>query len=505
MNNAELIQIIENLRFVGSDTQHVEVKAAKGGFPKSVIESVCAFANDGGGTIILGLDEDAGFKPVTIDAKRYANTLKTQCEQDLNLPLHPAIDCMRFENHTLVVVEVSSLQPKEKPCYITHRGGIYQSAYIRIADGDHRLSAYEVDRLLENRTQPKWDLEPVVEASLADLDEVLVDAILTIEKKNHPRIFSGSKVSVLRMLHILAPAADSTSDREDQAVPTLGGLLALGTYPQYFFPQLTVTCVAYPGSDKSGDGRGARFLDNAHLIGSIPQLVADAVAFVAKNMRIGTTIKNGKRIDIPDYPLDVVREAVTNALMHRDYSPGARGAQVQVNLFVDRLEVQSPGGLFGTVTLERLGQDGISDSRNQYLADILERTPYEQIGHVAENRGSGYQNMLSELLAAKMPPPKPKETLNYFRLQILQRNQNQSKEEGKADVSRPARSAIIEYLGMVPTASSRDLATAAGISLGGTRRILAELLREGIIDRTQPANSPKQRYRLAREKRASQR
>ena len=87
-----------------------------------------------------------------------------------------------------------------------------------------------------------------------------------------------------------------------------------------------------------------------------------------------------------------VREAVCNAIMHRDYSELARGTQVQVNLYDNRLEFLSPGGLYGTVTAATVASAGYSSTRNQYLADVLESTPYEG-GFVAENRGTGFKLM----------------------------------------------------------------------------------------------------------------
>lgn len=124
-----------------------------------------------------------------------------------------------------------------------------------------------------------------------------------------------------------------------------------------------MTFAAYPGTDKAAGMGKQRFLDNESLVGPIPVLVADAVRAVRRNMRVGGVIEGVFRKDLPDYPPEAVREAVANALMHRDYSPQARGTQVQVNLYVDRLEVLNPGGLYGTVTVDRLGTAGMSSAR----------------------------------------------------------------------------------------------------------------------------------------------
>lgn len=156
-----------------------------------------------------------------------------------------------------------------------------------------------------------------------------------------------------------------------------------------------------------------RFLDAQTIIGPIPFIIEDALNAVTKNMRTGAVIEGAFRQDVPDYPRKAVREAIANALMHRDYSPDARGSQVQVNLYADRLEILNPGGLFGNVTIDTLGTVGISSSRNQFLSNILETTPYPGGGYVVENRGTGYQVIEEQLQAALMNPPKPLNTLTF--------------------------------------------------------------------------------------------
>ena len=359
-------------------------------------------------------------------------------------------------------------------------------------DGWREPTDESANELINTPTEPRWDKEPVLEATEDDFDQELVAGLLKKERSQAPRLF-GQKpdTEALVKLGALARSADGSVH------PTLGGLLALGTYPQEFFPRLYVSFTLYPGTDKTARNGGPRFLDNATLSGPIPYLVEEAVNRVQANMRVGGIIKGAVRKDLPDYPPVAVREAVTNALMHRDYSPAARGAQVQVNMYVDRLEITNPGGLFGPVTIESLRDGTLSapGTRNEVLSRLLESTPFPGGGYVAENRGSGFQEIERQLEQDLLPPAKPKDKLTSFSL-TFQRRLLTDAERGAA-TGGSSEERIVQYLGTHHSATSRELAAAAGIGVGGTRRIINKLVSEGSVEMTEPITSPKQRYRLA--------
>ena len=135
---------------------------------------------------------------------------------------------------------------------------------------------------------------------------------------------------------------------------SLGGLLALGSYPQEHFPQLMVTFVHYP--TEIGPQASERFLDNVTLEGPIPVMVRDTLAAIRRNMSRRAIIGGAGRRDVWEYPETALREAVVNALVHRDLSSGARGTQVQIEMYPDRLVIRNPGGLFGPVTVDNLAK-----------------------------------------------------------------------------------------------------------------------------------------------------
>jgi ATP-dependent DNA helicase RecG len=396
--------LVAAARTVGADLHSLEIKAGAGGLPKTVSETLSAFANGDGGTLLLGLDEALAFSPAPgFDAVKIRDALAGACSDALEPPLRLVIDIEEFEGALVVRADVPELDPVAKPCFVKTRGA-YQGSFIRSGDGDRRLTHYEVTQLLANRTQPICDQEVIEQASLADLDEELIVGLLELSRRRSPRAFEK-----LDRIDALIRLGAAVRDHQGEARPTLAGLLTLGIYPQQFLPQLFVSFVVLPGTrmgQRAPDG--TRFLDNQTITGPIPIMVTDAVGAMIRNMRKAAVIRGIGREDRYDYPLDVIREIVVNALMHRDYSPDSRGTQVQIELYPDRLVVKSPGGLYGGVSVDMLGSDDqVSTSRNRTLAAILSDLPLPN-GRgqtICENRGSGIPQVMASLREAGMSPP----------------------------------------------------------------------------------------------------
>jgi len=465
----------------------VEAKASVGKLPKTIPETLSSFANGSGGVIILGLAETQGFVPAPgFRAAGIMEGLAGACTDKMQPPLRPAIEIIEFEGAQVVAAEIEPLIPADKPCFVKERG-MYQGSYIRTGDGDRRLSHYEIDRLVEEHRQPRWDEEIVEDSTLADLDQSLVTLVVARQQQMRPHLFgNGDADTVLQGLQA------ARVDAAGALRPTLAGLLALGRYPQYYFPRLNVTFASFPGESKGVITEGnQRLLDSQSLVGPIPVLVRDATSAVLRNARIGGRMNGAFRQEIPEYPLSAVREAVTNALMHRDYSQLARGTQVQVNLFTDHLEILSPGGLYGTVTVAKLGSRGISSARNQRLSTLLEEVPYPDGGMVAENRGTGYMMIESALKQAGMAPPQADDDISSFSLVF--RTVPPSTATPRAAV--PSQQVIEAFLAVRGVATSTEIAAATGLSRSAVNKHLRLLTQSGRIQATHPARSRLQHYR----------
>lgn len=406
MEASQLGAIIADLRRFGAEVTQVEAKRATGGIPKSLAETLVSFSNSNGGTIILGLDEASGFHSVGLaDPGTIATAVESLCRNSITPPLTPVLDILSLEGVSLVAVQVPELLKALKPAYITAKG-MNRGAYVRVGEGDHRLTDQEVQQLVADRGQPRFDCEPVDGATMDDLDPESISGYVRRLRERSPKIFGEAGIPVvLSMTGVLEP--------QPGIRPTIGGLLAMGRYPQQFFPQLNLTFVHYPSTE--GPSGSVRFLDNVTIDGPIPLMLTEAMAAIARNMTRRALVAGAGRKDLWEYPLEALREAIANALVHRDLSPGSRGNQVQIEMFPNHLKISNSGGLFGAVTLEELGTEGRSSSRNATLMKVLEDVTIPDTDQrICENRGSGIREILAALRGAGMSPPNFRDRITSF-------------------------------------------------------------------------------------------
>ena len=398
MQREELIDLITRLQAGLGEMQLVEAKRARREMPLDIVETLSSFSNTSdGGVILLGLDEQSGFTVTGVeDVERIGERVAQVCRDELEPPIKPVISSEEVDGKRLVVVEVPELRPSEKPCYIKSRG-LANGAFLRVGGTNRKLTTYETAVLLANRGQPRDDLAPVGGATVGDLDPELVNSLVARVRARRGAGFSAIDDDlVLQRLGVVTSSGEVT----------LGGLLALGRFPQEFFPQLDITFAFFARSDREPMPDGTRFLDSASVDGPMPTMLDEALQRIRRNMRYRAVIHGAGRIDVPDYPETALREALSNALMHRDYSGPAQGTQIRVEMFPDRIEIESPGGLYGPVSTEALqAGDAVSSSRNASLAKLLEDVIGSDGHAIAENRGSGIASMQRALREARLGPP----------------------------------------------------------------------------------------------------
>ena len=253
------------------------------------------------------------------------------------------------------------------------------------------------------------------------IDEIRMEKYLSAIRKERKNLAENvSKDEILELMGI-------TSD----GVPTLAGLMVFSKYPQGYFPQLCITAVSLPGTEMGAVGDDdERFIDNKRITGAIPDMLEDAVEFVRKNSRIKTIIDdNGRRADKPEYPVKAVREAILNALVHRDYSIHTENVPVRIEMYRDRMEIINSGGLYGKISIDALGKVR-PETRNAALANMLE------LLNITENRYSGIPTMRNEFAKAGLPAPIFSAVHGEFK--VIMKNGLYSDEE-------PADESVVEF------------------------------------------------------------
>ena len=491
LDTDEIINHIHRLRKIGQDTQTCEVKEAVGKLPSSIPETMSAFANGEGGLFLLGLSEKKHFAPADGFHAASMQDAMVSAGEKLTPVVRPDMEIIPFEGHNILAAWIYPKAIEDRPCYVTAQG-MYRGSYIRTGDGDRRLSRYEIDRMLEANRQPCWDSEIVMEATTDDLDPYMLRDLIARQKILHPRIFEAMPdEEIMKSLRIV-------EEVDGVLHPTLAGLLALGIYPQKYFPSLTVSFSRYQDTANSAGTPASdeRFVDSRTIVGSIPVMIAEALDCVRRNMHIGAVIDGAFRKELPDYPLIAVREAIANALQHRDYSPAGRASSVSLTMYADCLEVLNPGGLYGRVAIEDLGKPGIVATRNQFLSNILETTPFPGEGFVVENRGSGIRTINLSLEQADMYPAEMHSTLNNFRIVFSKRRRTKSEKERVP--GKELEQALIDEISRSGPLSVTEIVERSGLSKSTVSTRVKRLVATGILEPMEVRHSPKQRYRLVR-------
>ena len=174
MDEAEFEEHLKRLRRLGTDRSTCEVKKSQGGLPVSIWETISAFANAQGGTIILGVDEKHDFAVVGVrDAGAIESALGSVCH-DLEPIVRADIHTLFIEDKSVVVAEIPPVARDQRPCHKRSLGP-WAGSRLRVSDGDRKLTDYEISVLLANRAEQHHDVSPVSQATMSDLDEQALD------------------------------------------------------------------------------------------------------------------------------------------------------------------------------------------------------------------------------------------------------------------------------------------------------------------------------------------
>lgn len=354
---------IENQILLGEDSawefKSVKVPGRKVTDPdsKDMADEFAAAANAKGTSFLLGVDDKTRVvEGISLDK---LDIVETWVRDICNDSIKPAVMadirkiCLKdAQGVDKVVMRVDV--PQSLFVHKSPRGYFY-----RIGSSKREMSPDYLARLFQQRSQTR----------LICFDEQVVPAADV--KVLKPSLYSRFKTELspedndefLRKLHFIA--TDSTGVWH----PTVGGILMASEQPEEFLPSAFIQAVCYRGMERNA----AEQVDAKDLTGPLDLQISEACKFVFKNMRIAA-VKMPGRVDIPQFAINAVFEAVVNAVAHRDYS--ISGAKIRVHLFSDRLEIISPGGLPNSLTIEEIGERQFS--RNELICTCLSRCPLSQ-------------------------------------------------------------------------------------------------------------------------------
>ncbi len=390
MQTDALKELVADIRSKKSESQNIEVKTAEKGCPTRLFDTLSSFSNqDEGGVIVFGLDEREAFAVKGVyDAQDLQKKVTEQCKQ-MEPPVRALFTICKVDGKVIVSAEIPGVDISERPVFYKGVGRI-KGSYVRVGESDESMSEYEIYSYEAFRKRIRDDIRAIDNVKLRLLDEKRMETYLDAVKTERRNL--AENVSQEEILELMGITTDGQ--------PTLAGLMTFSKYPQTYFPQLCITAVALPGTEMGTIGDdGERFIDNKRITGAIPDMLDEAVEFVRKNSRTKTIIdENGHRSDKTEYPIKAVREAILNALVHRDYSIHTENVPIRIEMYRDRMEITNSGGLYGKISIDALGKVH-PETRNAALANMLE------LLKITENRYSGIPTIRKEFLDAGLPAP----------------------------------------------------------------------------------------------------
>lgn len=356
---------------------------------KDLADELGAMANSSGGVCVLGVDDKTReVNGIALDKLDSVEKLLFEiCSDLIRPPLNVSIIRMELPDllgnlRAVVKVDVPrSLFVHESP------GGYFW----RQGSSKRKMPPDLLARLFQQRSQARvirFDEQAVPESSLADLDEDLWRRFLPAAPED--------PVSILRKLKLL------TTDDEGTERVTVSGALMCSRHPEKWLTGAYIEAVRYRGTHQDSNYQ----VDAAPIVGPLDDQVAQALAFVQRNMTVAA-MKTPERTEIPQFSGRAVFEAVVNSVAHRDYS--IHGSKIRLFMFDDRLELYSPGALPNTLTVDSLPLR--QSTRNELLTTLLAKCSVKPDGHdvgrrfLMEKRGDGIPIIMkeSEKLSGKRP------------------------------------------------------------------------------------------------------
>ena len=382
MNRTEVLELIANL-----ENSRVEFKRDDI-HPDQLTKEMSALLNLEGGVILLGVEKDGQISGLTRTREAAEEWVMTIARNNLQPPTTPIwTSIVMDDGRTVGIVELPPDSPS-KP-HKAKRGKAWIT-FTRVGSESQEATREEEGRLYQAAGLVRYEMKPVPDMGVDSLDIDRVENYLRdVLKRSVP---AQTDTEGWRRLLLNTDLLVAAGDRECASV---AGQLLFGENPNRRLPQAGVTAAAFGGVNKDYNT-----VDEERVRGPITPVVSKrgatldkgvidrTVDFVKRNMGSIAWLEDGRRRRKRALPLDAIREAIVNAVVHRDYAH--EGTDVEVSLYADRLEVISPGRLPNGVTVEKMKEGVVRVARNELLKEILRDYRY------VEHQGMGVRNRIIE-------------------------------------------------------------------------------------------------------------
>lgn len=435
----------------GAEYQNWELKQSLAEL-KQIVECVAAFATAKGGAVRVGFSPDGQRTGCRI-AKGALEGLANEIKMNTEPPQFPSIAVEGDEDDAVIHLEISESPLKPVAAYNVPRK--------RVGRTNQALKRDEVQRLMEETTNRTWDAVPFDEFKPADAARGALDDYCVRLRQQ-----TGTDAATLfQNLGLLRGG-----------VPVRGAALVFSKKATFYFPNAQIKCARFLGTDS------VDFLDEQTLEGALIEQLFEALAFIKRNTRQGIRITGDPQHErIPEYPDEAIREAVTNALVHRDY---ASTATIQIRIYDDRMEIWNPGLLPEALTIDALYRKHASHPRNSRLVQLFNRA------HLMEHFGSGTLRIVSSCVTAGMPRPEFSQEDGMFAVRF----HNATPKTAKNTTIGDNQGRIVRIARQRGRIQTGDVVKELGIGRATAARMLRTMTEAGILHRVGQNSSPKTFY-----------
>ncbi|HLF27613.1 MAG TPA: ATP-binding protein [Anaerolineae bacterium] len=350
----------------------------------ALAETLIAFANSDGGTALLGVDENG--KPNGRVYPDEAEITLRAAEARCRPAVQVTWEQVELAGAAVVAVHVA----RSTELHSLGDGRVL----VRMGVENRPLGGEAIRQLAATKSSADYESEAVAGAGRAELDDdIIAEFVEKREERQRKRLAGGAD----EMLHEIGALNDA-------GLPTTAGILLFGKHPQQFIPQSGLVFVRFIGTEPRGEGGLPGYGRREEIGGPLARVIESAWEVVWEEMHVGAVVKGLQREEKTEYPPFAVREALVNAVCHRDYR--LKGRRIEMRMFADRLEVISPGGLPGFITVDNIIEEHFS--RNPRIVSGL-----FQWGYI-EELGLGIDRMIEEMTQAGHPTPHFKATPYSF-------------------------------------------------------------------------------------------